>query len=360
VLLLAPSTRILGGQSLQAARLHRKFQGEPGVDASLIAYDPDLPKALRWIEDVPYVRTVVRTSMYLLQLVRALPRFDVVHAFSASFWSFLINPAPAVVAARLMGRPCIVNYRSGEAPIHLAKRRWMAKPLLRLASVIVVPSAYLGEIFSRYQLTTHTIPNTVDLERFTFRERGPVEPRLLSNRALEPLYNVECVIRAFALVQARRPDASLVIAGDGSERARLERVVSDLALNHVQFAGALPAANMAEAYDSADILVSTPVLDNMPNSLVEAFAAGIPIVASNVGGVPYIVRQGETGLLVPSNDPTATAGAVLRLLEEPALARRLSVDGRRECEARYTWPAARNAWLGLYAQLALRPTEAGG
>ena len=331
--------------------MYAKFLAEPGIDARLIPYDPDLPRALRWIESVPYLRTVVRTAMYLWLFLRALPSTDVVHAFSASFWSFLINPAPATVAARLLGRACIVNYRSGEAPIHLSERRWMAKPLLRLASMIVVPSAYLEEIFSRYQLRTRTIPNTVDLERFTFRARGPVAPRLLSNRALEPLYNVECIVRAFAIVQARHPDASLVIAGDGSERSRLEELVASLRLRDVEFAGAISASGMASAYASADLLVSTPRLDNMPNSLVEAFAAGIPIVATNVGGVPYILRHEQTGLLVPSDDPAATAGAVLRLLDEPMLARRLSVQGRQECEARYTWVAAREAWLALYEHL---------
>lgn len=360
VLLVAPSTRILGGQSLQAARLREKFSGEPGIEARFIAYDPDLPRPLRWIEEIRFARTVVRTSIYLFRLMRALPSADIVHAFSASFWSFLINPVPAVLASRLLRRPCIVNYRSGEAPVHLAQRRWLARPLLRLSSAIVVPSAYLEDVFARFHLATRTIPNTVDLERFMFRMRGPVTPALLSNRALEPLYNVECVVRAFAIVQARHPAATLVVAGEGSQRPRLEQLAAELGLRHVTFTGAVAAADMPAKYDAADILVSTPVLDNMPNSLVEAFACGLPVVASAVGGVPFILRHEETGLLVPSDDAQATADAVLRLVEDPALAQRLSGGARRECEERYTWPAARHAWLRLYRELATqRPHRQG-
>jgi glycosyltransferase involved in cell wall biosynthesis len=356
VLIVAPSTRILGGQSLQAKRLIDRFSCEAGLEILLIEYDADLPSALRWIDPIPYVRTVARTSIYVTRLLGAIPSVDVVHAFSASFWAFLINPVPAILASRLFGRSCIVNYRSGEAPIHLSERRWAARPLLRLANTIVVPSAYLAEVFARFNLETLVIPNTVDLERFPFRQRGPIVPRLLSNRALEPLYNVECIVRAFAIVQQSHAEAELVVAGDGPLRTELGALVSELGLRNVTFAGAVSPPEMARLYDCADILVSTPMLDNTPNSLIEAFACGLPVVATSVGGVPFLIRHGETGLLVRSGDARATADAILRLIDDPALAQRLSHNGRRDCEERFGWAPARDAWMNLYQELATRCT----
>jgi L-malate glycosyltransferase len=164
---------------------------------------------------------------------------------------------------------------------------------------------------------------------------------------------VPCTLRAFALVQQRYPEASLEMAHDGPMRAALEQMTRDLGLRNVRFLGKVPPPELPALYDRADIYLTSPDVDNMPLSLLECHASGLPVVATKAAGIPYIARDGETALLVPRNDHEAMAGAALRLIEEDGLARRLARAARRECE-RYSWPAVREEWLALYRELATR------
>src|SRR6266508_668253 len=95
------------------------------------------------------------------------------------------------------------------------------------AHAISVSSGYLVKVFQRFGLSAHVVPDIVELDRFHFRERRPLRPVFLTSRLLEPLYNVECVLRAFALIQKRLPDARLIVAGDGSRRRRLEALAGE-------------------------------------------------------------------------------------------------------------------------------------
>ena len=273
------------------------------------------------------------------------------HAFSASYYSYLLAPLPALVVGRLYGKRTLLNYRSGEAEDHLANWSSAVPTMRRWADVIVAPSGYLVDVFSRFGLAATSVFNFVDLDRIPFRERPEPRPVFLSNRNLEPLYNVGCTLQAFALVQREYPDARLTIAGDGSQRAALQARAVELGLRNVEFIGRVAPDRMGELYDAADIYLNSPNIDNMPGSIIEAYAAGLPVVTTDAGGIPYIVRDGETGLMVPSSDAPAMAAAALRLLREPELARRIAGAAREECLRRYVWPAVRAEWVSLYQGL---------
>jgi glycosyltransferase involved in cell wall biosynthesis len=147
---------------------------------------------------------------------------------------------------------------------------------------------------------------------------------MLSTRNFEPLYNVACVVRAFALVQAQYPDAALTLVGSGSQRDALERLAAELKLRHVTFAGRVPPSEIHRYYAAADIYIQTPTIDNMPLSVLEAFASGLPVVSTRVGGVPAMLTDGVHGLLAPDDDARGVASHVIRLLEQPDEARRLA------------------------------------
>jgi glycosyltransferase involved in cell wall biosynthesis len=350
VLLVGPSVKILGGQAIQAARMLELLRRQPELEVDFLAVNPELPAGLGWLQRIRYVRTVVTSIAYWAMLAARVGRYDVIHAFSASYWSFLLAPVPAVVAANLYGKPSIVNYRSGEAEDHLAN--WpSAARFLRRATAILVPSGYLVDVFARFGFAAQAIPNTVDMERFRFREREPLRPVFFSNRNLEPLYNVGCVIAAYARLEREFPGAELRIAGDGSERGRLEEMARQLGLRGVKFLGRVAPERMGELYGEADIYLNAPNIDNMPASILEAFACGLPVASSNAGGIPYIVRDGETGLLVNCGDDRALAEAAARYLREPELARRVIARARAEME-RYEWPRVAAEWVALYRRLA--------
>jgi glycosyltransferase involved in cell wall biosynthesis len=349
VAVVAPSLRILGGQAVQADRLLRAWSGDPEVEAWLVPVNPTPPGPLAHATRIKYVRTVATELTYLPQLVRQLARADVVHVFSASYASFLLAPLPAIVAARALGKPLVLNYRSGEAPDHL-KRSAIARKALRSVDLNVVPSRFLVDVFAQFGIPALVVPNVVDLGRFAFRRRVPLRPRLLSTRNFDALYNVRCTIRAFRLVQDRWPDATLTLVGGGPEERALRSLVDELRLNHVTFAGRVAPERVADYYASHDIYVQSPNIDNMPTSVLEAFACGLPVVSTEAGGVPAILTHGEHGLLAPLDDHEAIAAHVVRLLADPAYAVRLAQAALTTC-AGCTWSAVRDQWLRAYRRV---------
>jgi glycosyltransferase involved in cell wall biosynthesis len=351
ILMVAPSLAMLGGQSRQAARLLSRLTEDASLDVSFLPVNPLLPRPLKWLQQVKYVRTLVTTLVYWTTLLRRARRYEVLHVFSASYYSYLLSAAPAIIVGKLYGKKVILNYRSGEAEDHLENWRLSAIPTLRLADEIVVPSGYLVDVFARFGLRARAIFNIVELDRFRFRERTPLRPVFLTSRLLEPLYNVGCVLRAFALIQKRFPEASLTVAGEGWQRAEMEELARELGLRRTEFIGRVPFEEMPAMYDAADIYLTATDLDNMPSSITECLASGLPVVTTDAGGIPYIVTHEESCLMVERNDHEAMAAAALRLLEDDELAARIARQGRESCR-RFSWDYVRTQWLGLYRELA--------
>src|SRR3954454_1876624 len=346
VAIVAPSLRILGGHSVQAGRMLEAWSADPAVEAWLVPINPLPPRSLEWLLRIKGVRTVITQVCYWPLLLRELRRCGVVHVFSASYLSFLLSPLPAVAIATLLGKPVVLHYHSGEAPDHLRRSR-IARAVLRRTGLNVVPSKFLAQVFESFGLTARVVANTIDVARFGYRERSPLRPRLLSTRNFEPLYNVACTLRAFARIQARHPDASLTLVGTGSQAAALQSLAAELGLRQVTFVGRVPPDQIHRYYADADIYVQTPSIDNMPGSVIEAFASGASVVSTDVGGVPAILTDGEHGLLAPDDDADAVAACVCRLLAHPDEAQRMAAAARETCEA-YAWSRLRTEWLSVY------------
>ena len=337
---------------MQADRLLRAWHGDPDVYAWLVPVNPLPPPLLRAALDVKYLRTIVTEATYIPNLVRELSRADVLHVFSASYASFLLAPLPAMLVARALGKPVILNYRSGEAPDHLARSAVARKAIARVDRNIV-PSTFLVEVFRGFGIRADVIPNLVDRDRFRYRERTPLRPRLLSTRNFDALYNVATTIRAFRLIQDRFPDASLTLVGAGAQDDALRALAAQLRLRNVNFAGRVAPELIPQFYATHDLYLQSPNIDNMPTSVIEAFAAGLPVVSTEAGGVPAILEHGRHGLLAPLGDYEQLAAHVVRLLDNPEYARQLAAAAfatTRRC----TWPAVRALWFDAYRVAAAR------
>jgi glycosyltransferase involved in cell wall biosynthesis len=349
IAIVAPSLGILGGEAVQADRLLRAWQDDSDIDACLVPINPAPGGSLGRLRQIKYVRAFVSELIYLPLLARQLLRADVVHVFSRSYMGFLLAPLPAIMLARAFGRPAIVHCHNGEAPDHL-KRSQIARAVLARADRLVVPSSYLRDVLGQFAFDVEIVPNIIELDRFKFRVRDPLRPRILSTRNLHRLYNVACTLRAFRLIQRRRPDAMLTVAGSGSDEQALRGLSRKLRLEHVRFIGRVEPDEMARLYADHDIYIQSPDVDNVPNSVIEAFASGLPVVSTDAGGVPTIIKHGEHGLLAPINAHEGLAHHVLRLLDDPELVRRLTCLAQATCQA-YTWGAVREDWLGLYRRV---------
>jgi len=350
ICILAPSLEWLGGQSRQASRLIAGLRTEASLSVDFIPHDPRLPKFLAGLQQIKYVKTAVTWLMYCLILFVRLPKYDVLHVFCASYYAYALSAVPAILLGKVYGKKVIVNYRSGEAEDHLQNWRWTALPTIRLADAVVVPSGYLVDVFRRFGIRARPIHNIVELDRFQYRERNPPRSVFLTTRLLEPLYNVGCVLRAFAIIQRRVPEASLTVGGDGWQRPELEDLAAELGLRNTTFIGRVSWEKMPELYDSADVYLTATNLDNMPSSVIECYASGLPVVTTDAGGLPYIVKNEETGIMVRCGDHEALAVGALRLLEEQGLAGRLAYRARQECR-KYSWETVRTEWLQLYREL---------
>jgi glycosyltransferase involved in cell wall biosynthesis len=339
----------LGGQAVEAQTLVKGFASDPEIRVELQPIDPRIPETIARVRGL---RTLVRLPLFYAGLLRRVARADVVHVFTAAFWPFLLTTMPAVFCARLLGRPVILNYRDGRARDHIKHGaiRWM----LRRATLLVFPSGFLRDVFAEFGLPGLVISNVVNTERFSFRRRDPLRPVLLSSRLLEALYAVENTLAAHQELRRRVPEARLLIVGDGDRRPALEALVAERGIEGVEFVGRVAHQSMGAWYDRADILVNSSRIDNMPHCMIEAFAAGMPVVTTPSGGIPYVVQHERNGLHVPCDDPVAMADAIERLLADPALTRALIETGQADCATQYSWPAVRQQWSNLYAKLAAK------
>ena len=351
VVIIAPRIQhLIGGQEVQADLLLRLWRDDPALYISYIGTNLDLP---RWLERIPYLRTVARFPFYLVNLLAGVREADIVHIFSAAFSSFLVSTAPAFYVSRILGKRLIINYRSGLARKHLSTSA-IARDILKRADRVLVPSAYLVEVFRDFGINAEAIPNLVDPTQFSFRTREPLRPFLLCSRNLEPCYGIDLVLRAFAEVQKVYTEARLLLLGEGSQESPIRRLIAELNLKEVEMTGRVSRENIGLAYDKADILINASRVDNMPVSILEAFASGLPVVTTDAGGIPYIVEHERTGLLSNTEDWKQLAANVIRLLQDPTLVDRLTKNAYQQSFT-YRWSNVRQLWLRLYQ--GFDPTE---
>jgi L-malate glycosyltransferase len=249
----------------------------------------------------------------------------------------------AMLAARIWRRRIVLVMRDGRLIRTLD--RWPAlAAVYRRADAIVYPSAFLQEGLRPRRLTGVMIPNVVDLQHYAFRLRTVAAPRLLFMRTFHPLYNPQLALRVYRRVKDRRPDAILTMAGmDRNYLDSVRKAAREMGLDDVRFPGFVEKRDVPALMADHDIYLNTPHIDNTPVSVIESLASGLPVVSTRVGGIPYLLDEGKTGLLVPDDDDAAMAEAVFRLVEKPGLSETLSKEGRKMAES-FTWAHVREQW----------------
>lgn len=347
---LPPPAGGMANQTRQLAELLSAAQAQVTVVQTNAAYRPE------WAGRVPVLRAVFRLLPYLWAVWSAAGRSNVMHIMANSGWSWHLFAAPAIWLAWLRDVPVVVNYRGGEAAEFLARAQTQVQWSMRQTARLVVPSAFLQEVFAQHAMPAAIVPNIIDLTRFHPRAaRCTDSAHLVVARNLEALYDNATALHAFKQVQSQFPQARLTIAGTGPQEQVLRQLASELGVTAaVHFAGRLDRDAMAALYRSADIMLNPSLADNMPNSVLESLASGVPVVSTHVGGVPYIVQDGVTALLVPPADPQAMAAACLKVLQDNALWHRLSAAGQAEVQ-RYTWARVAPLLADVYHQAIAAP-----
>ena len=283
---------------------------------------------------------------------------DVFHAQS------LLCGIPAVVAKKSLKIPYVVWGQGSD--IYLPDRftQMTSKSILQNADAVLALTEdmkqKMREICDR---DISVVPNGIDLKRFEIssgeKKEGSAKTIIFVGR-LHPVKGVQYLIEAMAIVHQQMPDVKLVIVGDGVERARLEELAEKLNLNGcIQFAGQVPQESIPRLMHQADVFALSSLSESFGIVNLEAMAAGLPIVATNVGGIPDIVEEGVNGFLINAKNPEEIAERVLILLQNDEMREEISANNREKAEL-YTWDKVTTKVEKEYQKAIARNIEAGG
>ncbi len=290
--------------------------------------------------------SVVKRLGMFSQLMRKARGYDVLHIHCCSYVGFF-SAILGVTVARRLGKRCVCTYHGGGAESFFNRYTWLVKRYLNRTDANIVLSGFLAQVFDKYGIKYHIIPNILEADDSHYRKRTTVSPRFISVRTLQPLYNVQCIIRAFAIVKEKIHDAILYILSDGPERNKLEALVRELNLSDVQFIGRVPNTDVYDFLDKADVFVSMPTIDNQPMSVLEAFKCGLLVISSRVGGVPYMIDECENGLMVESNNHVELAEKMIWCINHQNESVRMMQEGYRSLE-KYQWKTIKEKLFNIY------------
>lgn len=267
----------------------------------------------------------------------------------------------ATMLTRRLALPQVLTLHGGSLPDFARRYPGWARRVLGRADAVVSPSPYMVHEMNGLlaslpaRMGTQVIPNVLAIERYPFHERRVLRPRLLWMRTFHEVYHPQMAIEVLADLRQTHPEATLTMAGqDKGLLAAVQALAAQKGLaDQVQFAGFLDHQGKVGEFANHDIYLNTNRVDNMPVSVVEAGAFGVPVVATRVGGIPYLLAHEETALLVADGDVAGMANSVRRLLADPQLAGCLSHNGRRLAES-CAWPPVKARWEGVFRRLEIR------
>jgi len=295
----------------------------------------------------------------LFDIVRTLiwrgRRFEIQCLEVYSGASFVVADVASWLGA-LLGQRIVMVLHGGGLPDFMQRYPAWARRVLKRAHQIVTPSQFLARAAEAHGFQARVIPNVIDFDDYPSRIRREIKPRLFWMRSFEHAWNPRMAIQVLAALKQHVPDATLVMAGkDKGLEAEVRSLSEQLGVAaSVRFAGFLDHAGKSREGLASDVFINTNHVDNMPVAILEAWAMGLPVVATAVGGVPDLIEDGRSGILVGDDDVDGMVQAVRRLLSDPDLAERLSKNGRRRAEES-SWNRVRQEWEQVFAGVLKNP-----
>lgn len=248
---------------------------------------------------------------------------------------------------RRAGKPYVLTLHGGNLPNFAWRWPGRVRRLLRSAAVVTAPSPYLLSHMETLDTNVQIVPNALDLAKYRYRERNWPSPRLIWLRAFHRLYNPSLAPKVLALLAGEHTDITLTMIGpdkgDGS-LGETRRVAAELKVaDRVHILGPVPKSEVPYHLNTGDLFLNTANIDNTPVTVIEAMACGLPVVSTNVGGIPYFLEDREDSLLVAPNNAEEMANAVHEILTADGLASRLSANAREKVRE-FDWPDVSARW----------------
>ena len=261
-----------------------------------------------------------------------------------NFWyAFIISQI-----CRVLGVSYIAKLHGGNLPSRIKKSPFVSDMIFNNAFFNIAPSNYLYDAFQKkgYKNLVY-IPNTIELENYTFKRREFVTPKLLWVRSFSSIYNPTMAIKVLSELKKEFPEASLCMVGPTKDESYQETVLLAKALDlEVTFTGRLTKEEWLALSNEYSIFINTTHFDNTPVSVIEAMALGLPIVSTDVGGIPFLIQENSNGLLVSDGDSMEMVSQIKRLINNPDLVVHLSKNARQTVE-NFDWKIVKKQWFEL-------------
>ena len=251
-------------------------------------------------------------------------------------------------------KPYVLTLHGGNLPAFSNKWPRRVRRLLNSAAIVTCPSPFLLEKLHNFRNDLVLIPNPLEVTSFPFVHRQNPKPNLIWLRAFHKIYNPELAPRVIYALRKNFPEVRLMMGGPVKEQSsflKMKKVAKELTVeDRIEICGAISRENVAAFLNQGDIFLNTTYFDNTPVSIIEAMACGLCIVTTNVGGVPYLLKDNNDALLVPSNDAESMAAAITRVLKEQGLASKVSKNARTSAE-KFDWSKILPRWESLFQTL---------
>lgn len=249
---------------------------------------------------------------------------------------------------RVFKKRYIPILHGGNLPNRLEKSKFLSQLIFNNSYKNVAPSHYLRNAFlsKGYDNIIH-IPNAIELNEYAFLNREFQAPKLLWVRSFAKIYNPKMAIKVLAELRKEYSEAVLCMVGPDKENLLEECKTYAKSLNiNVQFTGKLSKEEWVELSKEYNVFINTTHFDNTPVSVIEAMALGLPIVSTNVGGIPFLVNNNSSGLLVNDNDVEGMVNAIKLLFNEKELGNQLIINARKTIE-KFDWNVVKYNWFEI-------------
>jgi len=258
------------------------------------------------------------------------------------YYAFLISQL-----ARILHIKYIPILHGGNLPERISQSSILSNLIFNNSYKNIVPSQYLKHEFEKKGYKTTFIPNILEINNYVFKERKKITPKLFWVRAFKEIYNPTLAINVLKLIKKQYPNAILCMVGpfvDNSHRKTLALLKEYKLEDSVEFTDVLLKEDWHKKSINYDIFINTTNFDNTPVSVMEAMALGLPVVSTNVGGIPYLIENKKDGLLVNKENSKEMAAAIIEVLQGKYP--NLAIEARKKVEG-FSWVANKDKWLKI-------------
>ncbi|MCG8582523.1 MAG: glycosyltransferase [Bacteroidales bacterium] len=248
--------------------------------------------------------------------------------------------------SRLFKIPYFPILHGGGLPQRIKNRPLTSKQVFKNSALNISPSKFLQAAFKEHGYEAIYIPNNIDIKQYVFNERKKCDAKLLFVRSFDKIYNPTLAIKVLANLKKTYPQATLCMVGpdkDGSlETCR--KLAKQLQVDEsVKFTGKLSKKEWHQLSEEYSIFINTTNFDNMPVSIIEALALGIPVVSTNAGGLPYLLDDQKDAIIVEKCDVEQMTNGIQTLISDSSKANLLSINGRKKAES-FDWTCVKQQW----------------